>query len=107
MKIAAYVCLFVSLTCLFITVERCSDNASKVEAMNQHLDQNPLGEMFTGGQKLEPAMPAASKYALFFAITSGIAGMVMLVKSREERKTITPYMEAQMKQKIESDESQP
>ncbi len=33
---------------------------------------------------LEPAMPAATKYAIFFAVISGIGGGVLLVKSKPD-----------------------
>ena len=44
----------------------------------------PLGGMMnqmTGGNQLEPGVPEATKYALFFAVLTGIGGVVCMVMS--------------------------
>jgi hypothetical protein len=67
---------------LFVAWERYQDNAKKVEAANKMMGSSPLGGMMremTGGGKLEPGTPDATKYSLFFAALAGIGGVVCLV----------------------------
>jgi hypothetical protein len=77
-------CFVVCAILLFVAWERYQDNANKVEATNNLLGSSPLGGMMnqmTGGAKLEPGMPDATKYALFFAALAGIGGVVSMVMS--------------------------
>jgi hypothetical protein len=97
-NIIGIVCLAVSLVCLFIAYERYQDNAGKVQAMNQMIGSTPLAGMM-GGVQVEPAMPAASKYALLFAVGAGIAGLGSLLYSlqlpRQAAATATAQSQSQ------------
>jgi hypothetical protein len=76
-------CFVVCLILLFVAWERYQDNANKVEAMNK-MAGGMAGQMmgaFGGGAKLEPGVPDATKYALFFAVLTGIGGVVCMVMS--------------------------
>jgi hypothetical protein len=77
---AGIVCLIASAICVFVAVERYQANADSVRAMQS----SPLRAMLGGGD-LEPATPAATKYALLFATLFGGAGIAMLVKSGNTR----------------------
>lgn len=80
MKIAGIACLVVCAVCVFVAIERYSANADNVRAMNQMRQSMPMGNML-GGVEMKPATPAATKYALLFAVLSGVGGAVLLVKS--------------------------
>ena len=80
MKILGIVCLVICVVCVFVAIERYSTNAGNVRAMNQMQKSLPFGRMLGGGN-MEPATPTATKYALLFAVISGIGGAVFLVKS--------------------------
>ena len=72
---------------LFVAWERYQDMASKVEAANKMMQSSPLGGMMkemTGGAKLEPGMPTATKYSLIFAVLSGIGGVVCMVMAAKK-----------------------
>ena len=66
-------CFVVCAICLFIAFERSSANADTVNAFNT---------LSGGALELKPATPTASKYAVFFAILSGIAGVVCLTRAK-------------------------
>ena len=101
MKLGGIVCGVICVICIFIAIERYSTNAGNVRAINA-LQQSPhLRPIMPGGNKmpevamkalgrstrrgqLEPAMPTATKYAIFFAVLSGIGGGVLFVKSEKE-----------------------
>ncbi len=88
MKILGIVCLVVCAVCVFIAIERYQTNAKKVQAMNQFMNQgsSPLGGMMKGMTgAVKPATPAATKYALFFALITGVGGGVLLVKSQSNK----------------------
>lgn len=53
--------------CLFIAWERYQTNAGNVEAMKRMTRNNPL----MSADDMEPAMPAATKYALLAALLTG------------------------------------
>jgi phage-related minor tail protein len=78
-------CFVLCAILLFVAWERYQDNANKVEAANKMLHSSPFGGMMqgmqglTGSPQLEPSAPAATKYALVFAVLSGIAGGVCFV----------------------------
>ncbi|UCG47881.1 MAG: hypothetical protein JSU94_20680 [Phycisphaerales bacterium] len=78
MKIIGIVCLVVCAVCIFVAIERYQTNASNVRAMNSFRQSSPLGGI-TG--PMRPATPAATKYAILFAVISGVAGAVLLIKS--------------------------
>ena len=87
MKITGIVCLVISAVCIFIAVERYQTKAKKVRAIKQKLnrDSTPLGGMMkqmTGDVKIKATTPAATKYALLFAVISGVGGSVLLAKSQ-------------------------
>ena len=79
-KVLGIVCLVVCAICVFVAIERYSANSSNVRAINSFQQSTGLGEMM-GGAELKPATPAATKYALLFAVLSGIGGVVLLVQS--------------------------
>jgi hypothetical protein len=81
MKIAGIVALVVCAICIFVAIERYQTNANNVKAMNQLRRSSPLSGMMGAGE-MKPAAPAATKYAALFALVSGIAGGVLLVKSK-------------------------
>ena len=101
MKLGGIVCGVICVICIFIAIERYSTNAGNVRAINA-LQQSPhLRPIMPGGNKmpevamkalgrstrrgqLEPAMPTATKYAIFFAVISGIASGIFFVKSTKE-----------------------
>lgn len=71
-------CLVVCAICVFIGVERYQDNAGNVEAMRQMMPSfSPLG-----GGEIQAATPAATKYAIFFALLSGSGGVFCLVRAK-------------------------
>jgi hypothetical protein len=74
-------CFVACAILLFVAWERYNSNANQVEAANRMM--GPLGGMMnqmTGG-KLEPGTPEATKYALFFAVLTGVGGGVCMVMS--------------------------
>src|SRR5438132_8554488 len=75
-------CFVLCAILLFVAWERYQDNANKVEAANKMMGSSPLGGVMkemTGGAKLEPGMPDATKYALFFAALAAAGGAFCLV----------------------------
>jgi hypothetical protein len=53
--------------------------------MNQLQNSSPAGGMMrqmTGMGEMKPTTPAATKYALLFALISGVGGGILLVKSQ-------------------------
>lgn len=88
MKLIGIVALGICVVCLFVAIERYQTNAKNVRAMNQLQQSSPLGSMMgqmTGETQFKPATPAATKYALLFALISGIGGGVLLTKSSGSR----------------------
>lgn len=81
MMIIGIVCLAVCVICIFVAIERYSANANSVRFMNNLQRSTPLGDM---GIRIKPAMPAATKYALFFAVLSGAGGGFLLFKSKQQ-----------------------
>lgn len=85
MKLLGIVCLVICAVCVFVAIERYQTNAKNVRAMNQMRNSSPLGGMMTqvtGQGQLKPATPAATKYAMVFALIFGAGGTVCLVKSQ-------------------------
>ena len=82
MKLFGIISLVICAVCIFVAVERYNTNAGNVRAMNAMQQSSPLGGMMGGGN-MQPATPAATKYALLFAVISGIGGGVLLVKSNQ------------------------
>ncbi len=83
LKVFGIVCLVICAVSIFVGVERYNTNANNVRALNAFHQSAPFGGMMGGGN-LEPATPAATKYALLFAAISGIGGGVLLVKSGQK-----------------------
>jgi hypothetical protein len=73
-KARAIACFVIAAICLFVAFERSQANANTVNAINQ-FGGSPFGE-------LKPAMPAAAKYALFFAVLAGAGGAVLLTRAK-------------------------
>ncbi len=84
LKIAAIICFVVCGILLFVAWERYSTNANNVQAMNQMSQSSPFGDMMGGGN-LEPATPAATKYALVFSVIAGGAGIACIVGASRKR----------------------
>ncbi len=82
MKMMGIAGLVICVICLFVAYERYQSNASNIEAMRSMQQSTGLGEMM-GGFQLEAGTPAATKYALFFALLSGVGGALLLAKSKE------------------------
>jgi len=80
MKVLGIVCLVICAVCIFVAIERYNTNAGNVRAMNAFRQSSPMGGMMGGGN-MRPATPAATKYALLFAVLSGVGGAVLLVQS--------------------------
>ncbi len=74
MKISGIVCLILCAICLFVAVERYNANAGNVRAMQT---------FNITGMELKPATPAVTKYAVFFAVLTGVGGGILLAKSRK------------------------
>ena len=83
MMIAGIVCLVVCAVCIFVAIERYNANAGNVRAMNSLQRNSPLGGMGLNID-IKPATPAATKYAIFFALISGVGGGILLYKSKQE-----------------------
>jgi len=96
MKMAGIACLVICAICLFAAMERYNSNAANVNAMNAFRQSSPLRQITvtlgntsvsglpSGFQKMKPATPAATKYALLFALLSGVGGSVLLGKCKED-----------------------
>jgi predicted membrane protein len=80
MKVLGIVCLIVCAICVFVAIERYNANASNVRAIEELHRTSPLGGMM-GDVEMEPATPAATKYALVFAALAGIGGAILVVRS--------------------------
>ena len=78
MKMTGIVLLVVALVCVFVAVERYQANASNVAAVNAF--GGGMMKAMTGGQAIEPATPAATKYAALFAVIAIVGGVTCLVK---------------------------
>jgi hypothetical protein len=76
LHIAGAVLLIVAAVCLFVAYERYEANAASVAAMNQ------FGGGMMGLGTLTPATPAATKYALLFALLFGGGGAYCLWKAK-------------------------
>jgi len=74
--IGAIVCGILCVVCIFVAVERYQANAASIEAMNQ-LGGGLFGSL-NGGGEVRAGIPAATKYAIFFAILSGGGAIVFL-----------------------------
>jgi hypothetical protein len=72
-------CFVICAICLFVAFERYQANAANVRAFTGVM---PRGGMSPFGD-LRPAMPAATKYALFFALLSGVGGAYCVIKARQ------------------------
>ena len=80
MKLSGIACLVICAICIVVAIERYNTNAGNVRAMNAFQQSSPLRDMMGGGS-MKPATPVATKYALLFAVLSGIGGAVLLVQS--------------------------
>ena len=78
-RITGIVLLVIASICLFIAYERYQANADAVQAMSR-IGGGMLPGVLGGGQ-LTAATPAATKYALLFALVFGAGGGYCLWKS--------------------------
>ena len=81
MKMAGIACLVICAICLFAAMERYNSNAANVNAMNAWNVAVLVPDNF---KKMKPATSAATKYALLFALLSGVGGSVLLGKCKED-----------------------
>ena len=84
MKILGIVALVICAVCIFVGIERYNANAKNVRAMNQMQQSIPMGNMpgMQGMQgQMKPATPAATKYAILFALIFGGGGAFLLVRA--------------------------
>ena len=83
LKVIGVLCLVACAVLLFVAWERHRTNAGNVQAMNEMMRRSPLGGMTPrspmGDVEMRPAMPAATKYALLFAVLAAVAGIVCLM----------------------------
>ena len=83
LKIIGLGCFVVCAVLLFIAWERYNTNANNVQAMNQMSQgfSNMPGMSGMRGMtgQMKPAMPAAAKYALVFALLAAAGGAVCFV----------------------------
>jgi len=89
MKVFGIACLVICAICVFVAIERYNTNAGNVRAMNAFQRSSPLAGMMGGGN-MKPATPAATKYALLFAVISGVGGAVLLAKSGQQESQSKP-----------------
>jgi len=95
LKAGAVVCFLVCAVLLFVAFERYNTNAGNVQAMNQFSQSTPFGSGMggmggMGGGQLRPATPAATKYALVFALIAGAGGVFCLVQLKNYPSTGGP-----------------
>ncbi|MHC4260235.1 MAG: hypothetical protein ACYSTF_07500 [Planctomycetota bacterium] len=83
LKVIGIACLIACCVLLFVAYERYQTNADSVRAMNQFRQSMPVGGMVEG-LEIRPAMPAATKYALLFAVISAGAGIVCFVYAKPQ-----------------------
>lgn len=83
MKIVGVICLVVCCVLLYVAYERYQTNANNVRAMNQMRQSMPVGPL-SAQVELRPAAPAATKYALVFAVLAGAGSMACLVISAKQ-----------------------
>ena len=82
MKPLPLICAVVFVVSLFVAYDQYQSNAAAVQAMN-----NMGGSMlsnFGGGGKLEPATPAATKYALLVSVIAAVLGVVFHQQSKDQ-----------------------
>jgi hypothetical protein len=75
-------CVVLGLILGFVGWERYQANADNVAAMKKMMGNFPMGDMLGGVQEMQPGMPTASKYALFFGVLSLAGGVACLVMAR-------------------------
>jgi hypothetical protein len=80
MKMGGIGCLVICAICIFAAIERYNTNARSVRAWIDVRPSSPFEEMM-GGVNLKPGIPTATKYAVLFAVISGIGGVVLLRRS--------------------------
>jgi predicted membrane protein len=79
MKVFGIIALIVCAVCIFVAIERYQANADAVRAFSQFQHSSPMGDAFGFGE-MRPATPASTKYAILFAVISGVAGFVLIIK---------------------------
>jgi hypothetical protein len=92
MKIVGVICLVVCCVLLYVAYERYQTNANNVRAMNQMRQSMPAGPL-SGQVEMRPAAPAATKYALLFAVLCGAGGVTCLVIGAKQSSSEVPTKE--------------
>ena len=82
-------CFAVCAICLFVAFERYEANASNVDAMKKMTQALPFGDDSPFGN-IQPATPAATKYALFVALLSGAGGIFCFACSGKPKSDSEP-----------------
>lgn len=67
----AVICLVVCIVALFVAFERYQHNAEQVRTIEDISDMTPFGGMID----ISPGIPTVTKYALFFAVLSGVGAV--------------------------------
>jgi hypothetical protein len=89
MRVLGIVALVVCAVCVFVAIERYQTNAKNVRAMNRGPIRMPGGgTLETNFEVFKPATPAATKYAIFFALISGVGGAVLLAVSAQTKRAV-------------------
>jgi hypothetical protein len=83
LKLLGIICLVICVVLLFVAYERYQTNAKNVRAMNRGPIRLPGGgTLETNFDVFKPAMPAATKYGLFFAVLSAGGSVVCFIASK-------------------------
>ena len=88
LKIIGAICLVVCAISLFVAVERYQTNAKNVRAMNRGPITLPGGgTLETNFEVFRPAMPAATKYGIFFTVLSACGAVACFIGARSKPKS--------------------
>lgn len=86
-KTVGVVLLIVAAFCAFVAGERWQANAEQVRAAERFLRRSPFG-MMDEDEKLEPAVPVATKYAIVLGILCAAGGLYLVLRKPEP--AVTP-----------------
>ncbi len=88
LKILAIVLLVGAGVFAFAAVERYETNAGNVAVMNGFMQAVPFAQTL-GGQPVEPAIPAATKYCTLGAVLCAVGGAIALAQAKRRPETPT------------------